>query len=172
VADTVVSRDAGFDFEAAFRRDYARIARLVARVIGDRDRAEDLTVEAFWRLWRTPRAQGEAHGGWVYRTALRLALDELRRRTRRARYEALFPFSRAPQPPDELVSAAQDQSRVRAVLAALSSRDASLLVLQSEGCTYDEMGHALSLNPASVGTLLARAKEAFRTVYVRRYGER
>ena len=54
------------DFEAVFRRDYARIARLVARVIADHDRAEDLAVEAFWRLSRHPQAHGAAAAGWVY----------------------------------------------------------------------------------------------------------
>jgi RNA polymerase sigma-70 factor, ECF subfamily len=166
-----VSRTVAFDFEAAFRRDYARIARLVARVIGDRDHAEDLAVEAFWRLWRTPTAHGDDHGGWVYRTALRLAFDELRRRNRRARYEAMIPFARPPHRPDELASAGEVQRRVRSVLAAMPTRDASLLVLQAEGCTYQEMAGALSLNPASVGTLLARARDRFRKEYVRRHGE-
>jgi RNA polymerase sigma-70 factor, ECF subfamily len=167
----VVPRAAGLDFDAVFRRDYARIARLIARVIGDRDRAEDLAVEAFWRLWRTPEAHGAAHGGWVHRTALRLALDELRRRTRRARYEAMMPFPRPPQRPDEIASSAQERARVRTVLATLPSREASLLLLQSDGCTYEEIARTLALNPASVGTLLARAKTAFRKAYVRRYGE-
>lgn len=171
MGDSVVSRAAGLDFEAVFRRDYTRIARLVARVIGDRDRAEDLAVEAFWRLWRTPSAHGEAHGGWVYRTALRLALDELRRRARRARYEALLPLPRPPRTPDEIAASVQEQARVRTVLATLPSREASLLLLQSDGCTYDEIARTLALNPASVGTLLARARTAFRQHYVRRYGE-
>jgi RNA polymerase sigma-70 factor, ECF subfamily len=31
---------------------------------------------------------------------------------------------------------------------------------------------ALKLNPASVGTLLSRAQQAFRKEYIQRYGER
>jgi DNA-directed RNA polymerase specialized sigma24 family protein len=36
---------------------------------------------------------------------------------------------------------------------------------------YEELAAALSLSPASVATLLSRARLAFRKEYVRRYGE-
>lgn len=161
-----------FDFEAAFRSDYPRIARAIARITGDPAHAEDLAVEAFWRLWRTPQAQGESAGGWLYRTAVRLALDELRRRARRARYEPLLTlFSRSPRTPDDLFSASERQGQVRAVLTALPPSQAELLLLRSDGLPYDELATVLCLNPASVGTLLSRAKAAFRKEYVKRYGE-
>lgn len=44
-----------FDFEAFFHAHYERIARVIARVVGDRGRAEDLAAEALWKLWQTPR---------------------------------------------------------------------------------------------------------------------
>jgi RNA polymerase sigma-70 factor (ECF subfamily) len=75
----MATREASFDFEAFFHAHYQRIARAIARVIGDHARAEELAVEAFWKLWRSPRVQGENSGGWIYRTALRMALNELRR---------------------------------------------------------------------------------------------
>lgn len=162
-----------FDFEAVFRSDYARIARAITRVIGDSSRAEDLAVEAFWRLWRTPNAHGDSSGGWLYRTAVRLAVDELRRRARRARYEPLLTLlNRPPRTPDDLFSTTEERGRVRTVLAAISPRHAELLLLRSEGLPYDEIAATLSINPASVGTLLSRAKSAFRKEYVKRYGER
>lgn len=161
-----------FDFDAVFRSDYPRIARAVTRIIGDPARAEDLTIEAFWRLWRTPRAQSDRAGGWLYRTALRLAIDELRRCARRARYEPLLSlFSHAPPLPDDVFSTTQEQVRVRVVLATIAPREAELLLLRSDGLPYDEIATALSINPASVGTLLSRARAAFRKEYVKRYGE-
>ena len=81
------------------------------------------------------------------------------------------PWARPPHSPDELLSAAREQNRVRTVLAAVPAREAALLLLRSDGCSYDEMAATLSLNPASVGTLLVRARGAFRKEYVRRYGE-
>lgn len=168
-------RSAPFDFEAFFLERYDGIARIVARVVRDSARAEDIASEAFWKLWRTPRAQGNGAGGWVYRTALRLALDELRRSARRARRESQ---SGQPDPalnPEQLHAADQerDQEReqVRGVLAALDARSAELLVLSSHGLSYGDVAAALDLNPGSVGTLLGRARQAFRKEYERQYGE-
>ena len=71
-----------FDFEATFRAHYARLARVIARVIRDPARSEELAVEVLWKLWRTPAAHGEQAGGWLYRTAVRTGLNELRTRGR------------------------------------------------------------------------------------------
>jgi RNA polymerase sigma-70 factor (ECF subfamily) len=171
VAEAAVTRPAAFDFDAVFFAHYPRITRVIARVIVEPARAEELAVDAFWKLWRTPQAQGEAAPGWLHRTAIRLALDELRRRARRARYERLLQFGSQPQMPDELFSATENQGRVRRVLAALPVRHAEMLLLRSDGFQYDELARALSINPASVGTLLSRAREAFRKEYVKRYGD-
>lgn len=172
VVERAAARLGSFDFEAVFHSDYPRIARAVARVVGDRSRAEDLALEAFWRLWRTPRAQTSDPGGWLYRTAIRLAIDELRRRARRARYEPfLSRLTRSPRTPDDLFSTSEAQGRVRTVLAALAPRQAELLLLRSDGIPYEELAATLSIHPASVGTLLSRARAAFRKEYVKRYGE-
>ena len=57
------------------------------------------------------------------------------------------------------------------VLAALPAQQAEMLLLRSDGFQYDELGRTMSINPASVGTLLSRAREAFRKEYVKRYGD-
>jgi DNA-directed RNA polymerase specialized sigma24 family protein len=50
---------AHFDLEVLFRSQYGRVARIIARVVRDPARAEDLAVEVFLKLWRNPKAQGE-----------------------------------------------------------------------------------------------------------------
>jgi len=171
----VEERDTGSDlesgFEAFFRSNFERIARAVARVVGDPARAEDLAVEAFWKLWRNPQAQGERSGGWVYRTALRLGLNELRRDARRNHYESQSPRSGRSLTPEEIRAAAEEREQVRTVLAALDPRQAELLLLRSNGLSYEEVAAAAEVNPASVGTLISRAQQAFRKEYVKRYGQ-
>jgi RNA polymerase sigma-70 factor, ECF subfamily len=173
-SDFAIVKDAattfGFDFEAVFRDDYRAVTRLIARVVRDPSRAEELAVETFWRLWRTRSAHGESARGWLRRTAVRLAIDELRRRARRERYDRLWPFGRV-RTPDEVFLSSDEQGRVRAVLAALPKRDAELLLLRSDDTTYADLAAVLGINPSSVGTLLNRARQAFRKEYVRRYGE-
>lgn len=175
VEDRVTSSDRKGDFEDFFRSHYERIARAVARVVGDPASAEDLAVEAFWKLWCTPQAQGEKAGGWVYRTALRLGLNELRNNARRHHYESRSGHApgegRTSFTPEEAHAAAEEREQVRLVLAALDPRQAELLLLRSNGLSYEEVASAAEVNPVSVGTLISRAQQAFRKEYVRRYGQ-
>jgi RNA polymerase sigma-70 factor, ECF subfamily len=163
--------DAPFDLEAVFRAQYERIARVIARVVRDPARAEELAVEVFLKLWRNRQAQGERAEGWLYRSAVRMGLDELRRRTRRARYESLFRLGRATPTPEEIYGSNEEQERVRLVLAAIGRRPAELLLLRSQDLSYDEVASVLRVNPASVGTLLSRAQNTFRKEYLKRYGK-
>ena len=172
LADIAAAQALSPDFESIFHIHYAGIARVALRIVGEPARAEELAVEAFWKLWRHPEAHGDASGGWLRRTVIRLALDELRRRSRRRRYETLFvAVGLSPRRPDEIFAGHQEQGRVRAVLAALPTRDATMLLLHGDGLQYRDLAAALSINPTSVGTLLARARAAFRKEYEKRYGQ-
>ena len=164
------SGEGRFDLETIFHAQYERIARVIARVIRDPARAEELAVEVFLKWSRNSRAQGENAQGWLYRTAVRMGLDELRRQTRRSRYEHLLSFVRFTPTPEEIRSAREEQQHVRAVLAVIPRRQAELLLLRSHGLSYEELASSLELNPASVGTLLSRAQQAFRKEYTKRYG--
>ena len=170
-----LANETRFDLETIFHAQYKRIARVIARVIRDPARAEELAVEVFLKWSANPNANGDRAEGWLYRTAVRTGLNELRRETRRSRHERLFGFissGKASAPTPEDLRAAKEQSHsVRVVLSAIHPREAELLVLRSDGLSYEELASALDLNPASVGTLLARAQQAFRKEYIKRYGE-
>jgi RNA polymerase sigma-70 factor (ECF subfamily) len=128
---------------------------VIARVVRDPARVEELAVDVFWKL----------------RSAVRAGLDELRRQARRGRYEGLLArFSRT-KTPEQLHAVGEEKEQVRGVPARLSSRHAELLVLRADGLSYDEMASALCLHPASIGTLLSRAQQAFRKEYVKSYGQ-
>jgi len=163
--------DVRFDLEAIFRAQYERMARVIASVVRDPGRAEELAVEVFLKLWRNRQAQEGNIEGWLYRAAVRVGLDELRRQTRQSRYERLLGFVRGVPTPEEIHVATEEQDRIHRVLNSVAPRQAELLVLRSHGLTYSEVAFALDLHPASVGTLLARAQQAFRKEYVKRYGE-
>src|SRR5437764_243868 len=138
------------DFEGIFRLYYARVARLIARVVRDPGRSEELAVEVFWKLWRNRRILGENVGGWLYRTAVRSGLYELRRQGRRDRVAHLLGRRESPPNPEQVHNAAEDRQQVRRVLARMEGRRAELLLLRSGGLSYDELAEALALNPASV----------------------
>ena len=67
--------------------------------------------------------------------------------------------------PDEESEAEEARRRVRLALEELKDRERSLLLLAAEGYRYREISSILGLGERSVGTLLRRAKEAFRAAY-------
>ena len=157
------------DVERVFRAHYARLARIIARVVRDHARAEELAVEVCLKWSEIRKGQVEDAERWLYRAAVRAGLNELRRQARASRYERLFTLFRKSPTPEELLAANQEHEHVRRLLAAMPARQAELLLLRAEGLSYGELAQALNLNPASVGTLLSRAQQSFRKEYVRRY---
>ena len=65
------ANEAQFDFEAL----YPHMSRVVAGVVRDPARAEELAVVV--KLWRNRQSQGEHAEGWLYGAAVCLGLDEL-----------------------------------------------------------------------------------------------
>ena len=167
-AESIVAAEPVTD---VFVQHYAHIARVIGRVIHDQARAEELAVEVILRWWRKSGAADTQTEAWLYRTAVREALDEWRRRARQLRFESLFTiFREVPPTPEHLYSEDVRRLRVRTVLAALNRRNSELLLLRSEGLSYRELAAALNINPGYIGSLLARAQADFRKEYTKRYG--
>lgn len=157
------------DLECVFHAHYARVVALISRIVRDPARAEDLAVDVFLK-W-DPAVGAAAAGAWLLRVAARTAVDELRRRERRGRYESIAALFRAPPPtPLDAALASDEVARVRRVLAVLPPRDAELLLLRAGGLSYQELAETLQLSASSVGTTLARATDRFRKEYGERYG--
>jgi RNA polymerase sigma-70 factor (ECF subfamily) len=167
--------EAGLDLETIFRAQYERIARVIAGVIRDPARAEELAVEVFLKWERTSNARGPGAEGWLDRTAVRTAFNELRRKTLQGGFERLPGFMTTGKTggptPHEVYAAQEERKRVRLVLAAIEPRQAELLLLRCNDLSYRELAATLHLNPASVGTLLSRALQAFRNEFIQRYGK-
>ncbi len=160
-----------FDLETVFCAHYEHTARLIAKVVRDRGRAEELAVEVFLKLSRNRQTQGENTEGWLYRVAVRVGLDELRRQARWNRYQHFFSFVRGTPTPEEIHAATEMRDKVRLVLSSIPRRHAELLLLHSQDFSYSEIAATLNRNPASIGTLFRRAQQVFRKEYIKRYGE-
>ena len=74
-------------------------------------------------------------------------------------------MSDPPGSPLQDLEASESRDRVRSAVDSLPARERQMLLLRSEGYSYREIASALDLNAASVGTLLVRAKKAFRAAY-------
>lgn len=159
------------DLDTLFRAHYGRIARVIGRLVRDQARAEELAVDVFIKWRRNGGESGDVSEGWLYRTAVRGAIDEWRRQTRRERFETLFAaFRRSPPTPLEICEADATQRSVRTVLGSIEPRHAQALLLWGEELSYQEIAAAMELNVTSVGSLLIRAQGTFRKEYEKRYG--
>jgi len=160
--------------EGLFREHYPKIVGMLTRLMGDRGQAEELASDTFCKL--SGRRGGLDHENltaWLYRAATNAGLDALRSNARRKRREEGAEPTGAGASEDALqgMLRAERCQRVRQILAGLKPRDAQLLLLRANGLAYRELAETLGIQPASVGTLLARAEAEFERKYRARYGE-
>ncbi|MBX9600682.1 MAG: sigma-70 family RNA polymerase sigma factor [Bryobacteraceae bacterium] len=159
--------------EELFARWYPHAVRIAWRITGERAQAEEVAADSVWKLARQNLTQESAIRAWLNRVVTRAALNEIRSGSRRDRYERLSaPASATRQTPLDDLIAGERAQQVREVLRGLHPEQAELLLLRSAGLSYRELATALELNPASVGTLIARAQKAFEKEYRTRYGNR
>jgi len=162
------------DDERAFaqlvRRWEGPIQRLGARMTGDVHRGEDLAQETFARVFakRKDYQPSGKFSTWLWRIALNLCYDELRRRQRRqessldgtcgeavAAMEAFV----APEPtPDKSLVEQERSELVRKALMQLSEAYRSVLVLRHyENLKFREIAGVLDLPEGTVKSRMAEA---------------
>src|ERR687891_2334779 len=111
-------------FSALYERAFPRVYAYVASLLRDRAAAKDVTAQAFERAYRKRGSYRPARGSmeaWLFGIARNAALDELRRRKRRASLEA-DPEDVYSAGPEEQADAALRSEAVRAALARLAPR--------------------------------------------------
>lgn len=156
-------------FEALFRREYARVVAIALRIVRDADEAEDVAQDVFVSFYRKHPAEAPYAPAWLHAAAAHTALNAIRSRDRRATREVAHARERdiAIDPAGQ-AEATETRAEVRAALARLDERSASLLALRYSGLTYEEIAAALGLRRSSIGTFLSRAEDAFRREVTRR----
>ena len=146
-------------FAELYERIFPRVYAYVASLVRDRSAAEDVTAQAFERAYRKRRSYRAARGSmdaWVFGIARNAALDELRKRKRRAKLESDPEDVRAPAPEDHADMALRRET-VRAALASLSGQERDLIALKfAGGLSNGEIARVLRMSESNVGTRLHR----------------
>jgi RNA polymerase sigma-70 factor (ECF subfamily) len=150
--------------EDAFRAFYDRTARALwaylARITGDRQSADDLLQECYYRLLRARVAhEDESHRrNYLFRIATNLARDRYRRR---ATSPELIPALDESHGADPAVAArAERRADLHRAMARLKRRERELLWLAyAQGSTHQEIGETLGLKTGSIKPLLFRARQ-------------
>jgi RNA polymerase sigma factor (sigma-70 family) len=146
-------------FAALYQRTFPRVYAYVMSLLRDRSAAEDVTAQAFERAYRkrsSYRARRGSPEAWLFGIARNAALDELRRRGRRAGLEG--------EPADHDAPTAEDHAElalrrevVREALTKLDGHERDLLSLKfSGGLSNAEIGRVLGVSETNAGTRLHR----------------
>jgi RNA polymerase sigma-70 factor (ECF subfamily) len=159
------------DDPEAFARLVARwqepIRRLCVRMTGDEHRGEDLSQEAFTRVFarRKDWEPAAKFSTWLWRIAVNLCHDELRRRTRRGQQplesedgETEFAIADAAPDPSAHSLASERVGFVRDALHRLAEPYRAVVVLRHyEGLKFREIAEVLGIPE---GTVKSRMTEA------------
>lgn len=146
------------EFEQILEGEMSSLVRRLRPIVGSTALAEDLGQEALVRALESgPRTADEHHlRRWVHRVATNLAIDEVRRRSRRR-----------DQPLDETTIAADeagldDSLAARTALERISAHERLLLLLRFQGgLAHREIAALLDISEAAARQRLARARRAF-----------
>lgn len=157
-------------FAELVRRWEVPIQRLCARMTGDSHRAEDLAQEAFARLFSRRKAYrgGAKFSSYLWRIALNLCYDELRRvsRRREAVLDEGLPgegshsetLASTTPGPDEEVASEESGAVVRQAVTALPEQYRSIIVLRHyENLKFREIADILELPEGTVKTRMTEA---------------
>jgi RNA polymerase sigma-70 factor (ECF subfamily) len=141
---------------------------LLCRLTGSRHEAEDLLQDTWLRVVRTIRAYRHRarFEAWLYRIAINLARDRVRRRQRRRaagehmpgepETEAELDARRVPQPgPEHQLELAEEVDRLQRALERLSTAEREVIMLRHfSDMSFKEIGELMG---TPIGTALARA---------------
>jgi RNA polymerase sigma factor (sigma-70 family) len=156
--------DVATGFDRLFAEEYARVAAIARRVVGDPVAAEDVAQDVFLDLHRRfGDDPGAGAPGWLHAAAAHAALNTVRGdRRRTAREERFGADPSETADPAVLLEAAETRRAVRALLARIPRRHATVLVLRYGGLSYAEIATAMGIGVNGVGTRLRRAEARLR----------
>jgi RNA polymerase sigma-70 factor, ECF subfamily len=155
-------------YVALFDSHFTRLFRYFDRLSGEPDLAADLAQEAFIKLYER-QAMPDRPEAWLISVAMNLFRNARATRGRRRRLLTVARGAHAhadpPPTPDQALASEEIRCRVRETIDRMPERERRLLLLQAEGFSYREIAAGLGLHEASIGTLLARARDQFRELY-------
>jgi RNA polymerase sigma-70 factor (ECF subfamily) len=167
-----------------------RVYKLVLRMVGRPDEAEDMAQEVFVQVFK---AVGTFRGDsklstWIYRIAVNLCKNRLKYLTRR-KNEAQDEYEAAEEKaelgvargvttsdlsrPDQLVEGYQLERIVEVAIAEMDADFREILVLRDiEDLSYEELSQITGLADGTVKSRLHRARAMLRAAVERKLGEK
>ena len=157
------------EFARLFEEFSSPIYNYVLRMVGDPDRAADVTQDTFIKAYRKLDTLTDASStrSWLYRIATNTAIDDMRRRRMIASVPDDSPvfMNRAderPGPEAQAMAGTLDERVQRALLTLKPNHRECLLLSDLEDMSAHQIGDVMGLSYAAVRTLLCRARGEMR----------
>jgi RNA polymerase sigma-70 factor (ECF subfamily) len=148
-------------FEPLFRQHQREVYGWIVRIVRDPGTAEDLTLEAFWRLYqRRDRLDPGANcAAWLRRVATNLAIDHLRR------FKPMVLLAAEPAGPNQTDSVELQEGRaaIRNAVNGLSPKlraVVQLVLIENE--PYAAVAESLGISLSAVKLRVFRATRILR----------
>lgn len=151
-----------------------RVLKVIRRFVPDQEFATDLVQESFLRAWERMEQfdPSRRFGPWLFRLAVNLTYDHLRKVRRRGRW-ALFTDAGEDRTPDPAVADPRKDldltQEVQAVLAEIPEAYRTVLILRDlEGFCTSDVATVTDRSEATIRWRLAEARKMFREAWERR----
>ena len=157
------------EFDRIFTDYSAPIYNYALRMVGDPDRAADITQDTFIKAYRKLDTLTDASStrSWLYRIATNTAIDEMRRRRHVAPMGADedHPVEQAdggPGPETQVLSGLMDERISRALLRLRPNHRQCLILSDVEDMSAVQIGEVMGMSNGAVRVLLCRARGEMR----------
>jgi RNA polymerase sigma-70 factor, ECF subfamily len=146
-------------FEAFFEGENTRLFRAMYLVAGSVEEAEEITQEAFLKVWeRWDRVDAmEDPTGYLYRTAMNQFRSRYRRTARAAKH-----LVAGPRQADLFAESDSRDAMVRALRTLAPRRRAALVLTELLGHSSEEAARILGVTAGTVRAMTHQAREALR----------
>lgn len=167
------------DFDALYRKYHAPIFNHVCRLMGNYAQAEELTQDAFLKVWLALQTGRYREVGnlqaWIYRVATNVCLDELRHqklvkletwdtfthwllRVPRHQISKVGRFSTEDHATESILRREQVESLQGALRKLPHHYAAALVLFECNDFSYDEIAVAFNTSRTAIKSLLFRAR--------------
>jgi RNA polymerase sigma-70 factor (ECF subfamily) len=174
----LVERSKGGDlaaFEELVVMYQKQVYNLGYRMMGSEEDACDMAQEAFLKAFRSIRKFNgkSSFGTWVYRIAVNVCIDELRRRKK----VKLYPVVHNDNPetgsgklitdtgdlPEERIERQETRKQVQRAINRLAEDYRAIIILRDiQGRTYQEIAEILDINIGTVKSRISRARQSLK----------
>ena len=171
-------------FEEIVRRYQRQVANIIYLTLGNREEVDDLSQEVFVRVFRSlDRFEFDSSlYSWIYRIAVNLCIDEIRKKKIRKLIPLDFLTERKLETEkhsketatgsDELLHK-EKKEVIRAALDKLSPIHRTVILLREyQDLSYGEIAKTLRISPQAVKSRIFRAREELRELLKDYFQER